>query len=704
MSKSAEIAQIDEINKGLTSLNATLNSTSEGYLKLVKTISDSSQSIKNNAISFDSLATAQKKTVDESKQKIILDKQLATSEKQLKESIEPQTKAILENRLAKQNNLQATKDQIKAEQAAEGSLVSMRLKLKELTAAYDASGTRTKAAAKEISNLGSEIGKAEEATNRHQRGVGAYADSIKKSALEMFSFAGMVALAVQALGKLKDAFLSTDQGAVVMAKWKGFMGAFWNSIVSKGDVNVKVAAAASAALEQMRQEERIESIKIAQIDTEVKLLRLKAATTKDTTEQIKLYTEADKKEDESIKMRSDHLNREIVLMESLWMQTKSSALADEIAAKKVELVALAGDKNIRIQTKLGTLNDKLAKDQADQNKKTIEDQKKLQEEVDKANHEKSVSNEKYVDEYIKQTEKEVEEAKKAADDKWNAEVDFQRTLFKFNEDQRKKEHDAKEKDDERKLRETEKIAEKTKEIQLQFASEAINGIFNLNAAKLSNEMDSLEKEKAAKLSNANLTAAQKDKIDADYAKKEAAIKTKQAKADKLQALFNIGIDTGKGIVRAAAEFPGPASIPLIAWMTALGLLQAGMVAAQPIPKYAKGTQSANQRGIFGEAGREIMALRSGDVMMADRPTYFDGGKFRGAKIYSNPETEKMIAMTDRNGGSRIITDDRMLNKLDELKKVIANKPVSIVDKENRVIGHATSHSQTIYLNRLMRNN
>ena len=32
------------------------------------------------------------------------------------------------------------------------------------------------------------------------------------------------------------------------------------------------------------------------------------------------------------------------------------------------------------------------------------------------------------------------------------------------------------------------------------------------------------------------------------------------------------------------------------------------------------------------------------------------------------------------------------------------KPVMIFDKENRAIGQATSHSQTIYLNRLTRTN
>jgi hypothetical protein len=233
------------------------------------------------------------------------------------------------------------------------------------------------------------------------------------------------------------------------------------------------------------------------------------------------------------------------------------------------------------------------------------------------------------------------------------------------------------------------------------ASEAVNGIFDLNAAKLSNELQSLEKEKSAKLSNKNLTESQKAKIEADYDKKAGVIKTKQAKADKLQALFNIALSTAMGVVNATAK---AVTIPLIPWIIGMGLLQAGLVVAQPIPKYAKGTKDANQRGIFGEAGRELMFTRSGEVALAEKATYFEGSKFKGAQILSNPETEKMIGMTDRKIGGYQITDERLLNEMISVRKAILDKPVAIYDKENRVIGQATSKHQEIYLNRLLHRN
>jgi len=146
-------------------------------------------------------------------------------------------------------------------------------------------------------------------------------------------------------------------------------------------------------------------------------------------------------------------------------------------------------------------------------------------------------------------------------------------------------------------------------------------------------------------------------------------------------------------------------MPFLAWVIAMGALQLGLVAAKPIPKYAKGTQNAPDKGIFGEAGRELMMLKSGEIMIANQTTYFEGSKFKGAQIKSNLETEKILSMTGHNGFSgRTMTDERIIKGLNSVERAILNKPVQIVDKQNRTIGIATSHHQEIYLNRLMRNN
>ena len=257
--------------------------------------------------------------------------------------------------------------------------------------------------------------------------------------------------------------------------------------------------------------------------------------------------------------------------------------------------------------------------------------------------------------------------------------------------------------EEKKADEAKKMAEKIKEIQIQMASEAINGIFDLGSAKRDQELSALEKEKTAKLAVAGLTANQKAKIEEDYAKKISDIKTKQAKADKLQAMFNIALNTAMGSMKAVAEFPLTGGMPFLAWVIAAGALQLGLAAAQPIPKFAKGTDSAPGMGIFGEAGRELMFLRSGDIAMADKATYFEGSKFKGAKIYSNPDTERLINAVDPSG-SRSMSDERILKGLSSVEQAIKNKPVAVFDNEYKQIGQAYSNHQTIYLNKLTRMN
>jgi hypothetical protein len=242
-------------------------------------------------------------------------------------------------------------------------------------------------------------------------------------------------------------------------------------------------------------------------------------------------------------------------------------------------------------------------------------------------------------------------------------------------------------------------AEAIRDIQLQMASDAINGMFDMNNAKLENDLSNLEKEKEAKLSNENLTKEEKIRIEEEYDKKAGAIKKKQAQADKIQSLFQIALSTAVGSMKAVAEFPLTGGMPFLAWVIASGVLQSAMVAAQPIPQFAKGTDNAPDKGLFGEAGREIMRLRSGETLLADSPTYFQGSKFKGAQIYSNPETERLLS--DHSGGNtKVITDERLLHEMRSVRKAIIDKPVQIVNKDYQTIGQGNSRYQQIYLNKL----
>ena len=760
MANSNEIAQIDQINKGLTDLNATLNTTASSYLKLVKTIEDGNKVIKNSAQTTEELERAKKKTADTSKELDALGKQLAASEAKLKQTEDERLKTIIQNRIATEEATKAIKDKIKSEEAAEGSLVSMRQELSRLTKEYDQSAVRTKEAADQINNLSKKIEEAEKATNRHQRGVGGYKEAIKDTAKEFLGFTGAVGIAIVVVDKLKEAFAETEAGVRFFKRIGEASTTFFQNMLSGNTqlmgVNALISADVGKRLDDLRIEERQEQIKVAGLNTEVKMLRLKAVTTKDLTEQLAIYKEADAKENESIAIRKEHLTKEIELLTELSLvRPEDTKLLDELSQKKVEIITLEGDKNLRIQTKIAADQEKIEKKKEDDAKAATEAEKKRFEskvlafelvgkkEVETINesHIKGlISDAEYKGQLVEQemsfltrkqalykadskeyadlelakqelTIKGIDDKKKAYDDtaKWQkqADEDAFASLEKQLQDQESFAEKTKKEQDQinaEKLKAEEKLAEKKKELkqkehelELQLARTALDGIFNLNKQKLDAQLSDLEKEKEAKLSNTNLTAAQKANIEKEYAKKEAEVKTKQAHNDRLKAMFDIAINTAVGIVKASPN------LVLMALTAAVGAMQEAFVIAQPIPKFAKGTNSAPERGLFGEAGRELMLLRDNSVMLADKPTYFEGGRFKGAKIYSNPETERMIGMADRRISGQSINDERILAGLEKLNTTILSKPVAIYDNDHRAIGLATSRHQEIYLNRLTRN-
>jgi len=120
------------------------------------------------------------------------------------------------------------------------------------------------------------------------------------------------------------------------------------------------------------------------------------------------------------------------------------------------------------------------------------------------------------------------------------------------------------------------------------AAGAINDALTSNKiANLQKEFDVLILQKEAELSNENLTAEERQKIEEKFAKKAADIKTKQAKADKRAAIISVAINTAVAVSKAFGQtgiFGIAASIPILA----MGALQAGLIAAQPIPEFHTG--------------------------------------------------------------------------------------------------------------------
>jgi len=184
--------------------------------------------------------------------------------------------------------------------------------------------------------------------------------------------------------------------------------------------------------------------------------------------------------------------------------------------------------------------------------------------------------------------------------------------------------------------------------------------------------------------------------DQEYAKQKSKLELKQAKQQKMQALFEIAINTASAIVQALPN------VALAIMAGVLGAIQAATVLATPLPvALAKGSKNAPKEFIAGEAGRELVTLKTGEVLMANKATLFSGNKFKGATVFSNPETEKIMSSTEHKGfGAVSFSDSKLLKKLDSVEKAIKNKKEWILDNEYRVIGDQTPTQRNIYLNRL----
>ena len=172
--------------------------------------------------------------------------------------------------------------------------------------------------------------------------------------------------------------------------------------------------------------------------------------------------------------------------------------------------------------------------------------------------------------------------------------------------------------------------------QAQVTSDATFQIIADSAtAEFDLKMSLLEKEKEAKLSAANLTEKQKEKIEADYAKKAAKLKTEQFKKDKAAAIIQATIN-GVIAVLKAGGLTNPVGIAAAVSAAA----QVAVISAQKVPQFDSGTLSTPSEFIAGERRPEWMVEPSGRVQLVTKPTHFKN--MAGATVIGGAETQRML--------------------------------------------------------------
>lgn len=164
----------------------------------------------------------------------------------------------------------------------------------------------------------------------------------------------------------------------------------------------------------------------------------------------------------------------------------------------------------------------------------------------------------------------------------------------------------------------------------QFVLGFFDQLMKINQMRLQNEVMRIDQERAKNIDHIKSTVKDKtqqekeiDKINQDADKKKKELLIKQAKADKAAAIFDIVVNTASG---AIAAYKAMAGIPYVgpylgaAAAAAVGIfggIQAGIVAARPLPELADGAFIPQTQGgvpvIVGEGKDDevVLPMRKG---------------------------------------------------------------------------------------------
>ncbi|WP_420154863.1 tape measure protein [Siphonobacter sp.] len=182
------------------------------------------------------------------------------------------------------------------------------------------------------------------------------------------------------------------------------------------------------------------------------------------------------------------------------------------------------------------------------------------------------------------------------------------------------------------------IRQQKMEQSIQIAGQVGSAIFEVMSAYRQKELESLEKSKAHELELVGDNKSAQAKIEKEYARKEAEIRTKQAKADKADALFQIAINTAIGVSSALAKTVTAWMVPFI---IASGAIQAATVLARPLPQFFKGTSySPEGPAMVAEYGPELIQGPKGDTRLIEKPSIVNLEK--GSKVKTAFETRQML--------------------------------------------------------------
>jgi hypothetical protein len=211
----------------------------------------------------------------------------------------------------------------------------------------------------------------------------------------------------------------------------------------------------------------------------------------------------------------------------------------------------------------------------------------------------------------------------------------------------------------------------------------INDLFGLRSSFRASEIEGLEQQRDAEVAAAESAGKDTSDIQAKFAKKESALRRKQAIQDKLQSLFNAGITIAEGIIKYASN---PLTLPLVPVFAGLGAVQLGAIAATPIPKFRTGVDNF-KGGLADVHSNEIIKLSDGSMFETPK------GETR---VYLPPAS----SVIPEHKAAPILQENKNVEQLKPVQPVIINHNTTF--DENGMhkivnIAHARNEYANIYM-------
>jgi hypothetical protein len=209
-----------------------------------------------------------------------------------------------------------------------------------------------------------------------------------------------------------------------------------------------------------------------------------------------------------------------------------------------------------------------------------------------------------------------------------------------------------------------------------------NAIFAADTQRRQEELAALSAQQEEELRLAGDNEQKKDLIRQKYALKEREIKRKQAEADKRKAIFDAIVGTAVAVIGALPNFV------LAAIVGALGAAQIALIAAQPIPKFAKGgaVPSSDINGMI--SGKPHAA---GGVLIEAEGNEFITRKSQAMKG-DNLGLLEAINMSDSERDAYINRHYVMPALQAKESEAAKSYRSSIIEAENNLIARVSSHT------------